>query len=108
MATIHQRDGEVIRCPIYESTRPVVFYDAGTVPHTATLVVKASRFDTDASGTTIAGTIVGDMTVGYAALFAIPTSITATAGRRWMHAWVTPSGGDPKTIANEVLDVTPT
>ena len=107
MATIHQRDGEVIRAPIYESVNPPVPYDADPVNHTASMVIKATRYAAEPSP--IAGTIGAPDANGVRrATFAVPATATATHGRKWLHAWVTPAGGDPKTIAAEHLDVVPT
>lgn len=106
MATIHQRDGETIRCPILETVTPPAFYDANPATHTASLVIKTNRRGADT--TPIAGTISGDLTAGYVATFTIPASLTGTAGRQWMHAWVTPPGGEPMTIAAESLTIVAT
>ena len=107
MAEIHQRDGEVIRAPIYESVNPPVPYDADPSTHTASMVIKATRYTPEP--TPVVGTISAPDANGLRwATFTVPTSATATHGRKWLHAWVTPAGGDPKTIAAEDLDVLPT
>ena len=107
MATIHQRDGEVIRAPIYESVNPPVPYNADPATHTAWLAIKPGRYS--AEPTPIQGTIGAPDAAGVRwATFTVPATATATHGRKWLHAWVTPTGGDPKTIAAEHLDVVPT
>lgn len=103
--TIQQRDGETIKVGPIASTEGG-WYDAAG--HAARLVIKASRYDADATGTTIVGSLAGDTDVGFTATFVVPTGVTATAGARWMHAWVTPSGGDPQTIRYCPLIVDPT
>lgn len=103
--TIQQRDGETIKIGPIRSTEGG-WYDA--TDHAARLVIKASRYDADATGTTIVGSLSGDTDTGFTATFAVPTTVTATAGPKWMHAWVTPPGGNPQTIRYCPLIVDPT
>ena len=107
MATIHQRDGETIRAPIYESVNPPVPYNADPANHTAWVAIKATRYAAEPAP--VQGVIGAPDASGLRhATFAVPSAATATHGRKWLHAWVTPTGGDPKTIAAEPLDVLPT
>ena len=108
---IHQRDGEVITVPIWERVpapgTPGIPYNADPTTHTASMVIKRSRWAEDT--TPVPGSISDPDVAGVRwATYAVPDADSATYGRKWLHAWVTPAGGDPKTIAAEHLDVVPT
>jgi hypothetical protein len=92
---VEQGDDETIDFgPILDANGAVYNATGGT----ATLIIKANAQATDASGTTVTGSLIGDATNGYIARFVVSSTVTATAGQRWYRAKVV-VGGATATIA---------